>query len=113
MTKQILSINEIFSEFQIRELDLKIEYLKLKKDFEKMINEVQLLSEAQDFCDFNVFSIICIPAALSMETVKFMVKNKSEIKRKFKLKEAISLDSYIHIYNPNSFRELTNKLKGI
>jgi len=113
MKKQIESYSEIISEFQIREFDLIIENLKLKENFENMIKEIELIPIAQDFCDFNLFSIICIPSTLSIETIEFMVKNKSEIKRKFTLKEIFALDFNVRDLKPENFKSLKNKLNEL
>lgn len=111
MTKQILSTNEIFSEFQMREDKILYQFFKLKDEYEVLIKEVEILSQAQDYCLFNVFWAIGIsPVFLRIETFYFIVKNKLELKRKLTLKEVAALDFNIRDLQPTDFNDLKLKL---
>lgn len=114
MAKQILSITQIFSEFQMREDEIIYQYFKLKDEHESLIKEVNILSRAQDYCSFNVFWAIGIsPVFLRIETFDFIIKNKHELRRKLTLKEVFALDFNIRDLNPENFQNLKQKLNQI
>jgi len=113
MKRQILSTNEIFSEFQIREDKILYQYFKQKNELEELGKEVDILSHAQDFCSFNVFFVFGIsPVFIRLKTFEFIAENHSQLKRKLTLKEVAALDFNIHDLQPTDFNNLKEKLKN-
>jgi len=112
MKNKILSTNEIFSEFQIREDKILYQYFKQKNEFEDLAKEVEILSRSQDFCSFNVFFAFGIsPVFIRLKTFEFINENHSQLKRKLTLKEVAALDFNIRDLQPTDFNDLKQKLK--
>lgn len=74
-------------------------------------DEVSRMAIAQSFCNFNLFFVRSIsPILIHNETLDFILKNSSEIKRRFTLKEMLALDFNVRDLKPFNFSDLKQKL---
>ena len=106
--KKVISYTEIISHLQIKADQTAWEYLKLKDKLEEQ-KKFNLLNNFVDFNASLVMPFIC-PLFVSQNTINFIIKNGSGMKRKFTIEELIEFNDKLNLLkllkvNPNNFNE--------
>lgn len=79
--------------------------------------EIGMLVVMQSYCDFNLFWFSSIsPVIMHSETIKFLLRNKVDIKGKFTMKQLMDFDTkyrtlirYYEIETIKEYKEALNK----
>lgn len=110
---------EKINHFQLEAEQAAFLYVKLKKE----LNELKKFNLLNNFVDFNaslVMPFIC-PLFVSQNTINFIIKNGSSMKRKFTIEELIEFNDKLNLLkllkvNPinfNEFKIMYSKIKPL
>lgn len=86
---------------------------EMAHNFTDFIEKNKEIAIFQSNCDFNLSFIYSIApeVVLHIESIEFLNKNRTNLKRKLSVKELLRFDFLINHYKPGNFEEFKKLLK--